>query len=126
MQLRRLQLRHTLVLRKRNIYRKFLMQSTMQLLQRALELHTASELARRIGVARQTFTNAKAVGNLSPAVAGAVADELGEDTMGWVAIAALEAERDSACKARVVRAAQKWRRLSDSTRQPRAPSLFEA
>ena len=90
------------------------MQSTMQLLQRALELHTASELARRIGVARQTFTNAKAVGNLSPAVAGAVADELGEDSMGWVAIAALEAERDSACKARVVRAAEKWRRLSIS------------
>ena len=102
------------------------MQNTMQLLQRALEQYTAAELARRIGVARQTFTNAKATGNLSPAVAGAVADELGEDSMGWVAVAALEAERDSPCKARLINEAQKWLRLSDSTRQPRAPSLFEA
>ena len=102
------------------------MQNTMQLLQRALEQYTAAELARRVGVARQTFTDAKARGNLSPAVAGAVADELGEDSMGWVAVAALEAERDSPCKARLINVAQKWRRLSDSTRQPRAPSLFEA
>ncbi len=87
------------------------MQNTMQLLQRALEQYTAAELARRIGVARQTFTNAKATGNLSPAVAGAVADELGEDSMGWVAVAALEAERDSPCKARLINVAQKWRRL---------------
>ena len=87
------------------------MQSTMQLLQRALEKHTAAELARRIGVDRQIFTNAKTRGNLSPAVAGALADELGEDSMGWVAVAALEAERESPCKARAIRAAEKWRRL---------------
>ena len=87
------------------------MQSTMQLLQRALALHTAAELARRIGVARQIFTDSKARGNLSPAVAGALAEEMGEDSMGWVAVAALEAERDSPCRARMIRAAEKWRRL---------------
>lgn len=103
------------------------MNSTMQLLQRALEQYTAAELARRIGVARQIFTNAKTNGNLSPMVAGAVAEELGEDSMGWVAIAALEAERDSPCKARLVCAAQKWRRLSDTTKAPALNySLFEA
>jgi len=94
------------------------MLNTMQLLKRALELHTASELARRVGVARQTFTNAKTAGNLSPSVAGAVADEIGEDVISWIAIAALEAERDSVCKARVVRrTAQTWRRLSATTMQ---------
>ena len=36
------------------------MQNTMQLLARALEQYTAAELARRVGVARQTFTDAKA------------------------------------------------------------------
>lgn len=98
--------------------------STMQLLQRALEQYSAAELARRIGVARQTFTDSKARGNLSPAVAGAVADELGEDSMGWVAVAALEAERDSACKTRVIRAAQKWRRLSNSSNEKGQAPLF--
>ena len=103
------------------------MNNTMQLLQRALEQYTAAELARRIGVARQIFTDSKARGNLSPAVAGAVADELGEDSMGWVAVAALEAERDSPCKARLVCAAQKWRRLSNTTQAPALNySLFEA
>ena len=45
------------------------MQNTMQLLARALEQYTAAELARRVGVARQTFTDAKARGNLSAAPA---------------------------------------------------------
>ena len=103
------------------------MQSTMQLLQRALEKHTAAELARRIGVDRQIFTNAKTRGNLSPAVAGALADEMGEDSMGWVAVAALEAERDSPCKSRAIRAAEKWRRLSNANdKPPPQMPLFQA
>ena len=36
-------------------------------------------------------------------MAGALAEELGEEAGPWMVIAALEGERDSACKSRMVR-----------------------
>ncbi|EER61086.1 hypothetical protein AcdelDRAFT_1343 [Acidovorax delafieldii 2AN] len=79
------------------------MQTTMNLMDMALAQHPAAEWARRIGVTRQTFTNAKMRGNLSPAIAGALAEELGQDVKEWIVVAAIESERDSPCKARMVK-----------------------
>jgi len=42
-------------------------------------------------------------GHISPAIAGALAEELGEDAAEWIVVAALESERDSACKDRMLK-----------------------
>jgi hypothetical protein len=71
------------------------MRQSIELLQRALEKQTLSAWARDFNVVPSTFTNAKRVGRLSPALAGNLAIELGEDPRDWIAIAAIEAEKDS-------------------------------
>lgn len=86
------------------------MQTTMELLGQALEKDHAAAWADRLNITRQTFSNAKRVGRLSPALAGNLAIELGADPEHWVAIAAIEAEKDSALLARLKAAAEKWRK----------------
>lgn len=54
---------------------------------------------------------AKKQGRLSPALAGNFAMELGEDLEHWMAIAALEAEKDSELLARLKKRSNIWRRL---------------
>jgi len=49
-------------------------------------------------LSRQSIHNAKYRGNLSPAIAGALAEKLGLPVDQWIVIAALESEKDSACK----------------------------
>lgn len=79
------------------------MKSTMNLLEKALENQPAPYWTQRLNLARTTLATAKVRGHLSPAIAGALAEEMGEDSQKWIVIAALESERDSACKTRMVR-----------------------
>lgn len=79
------------------------MQSTLNLLERAIAQHPAPYWSERLKLSRNTLATAKLRGHLSPAIAGALAQEMGEDPKEWIVIAALESERESACKARMVR-----------------------
>ena len=79
------------------------MQTTMNLLDTALKLHPAPYWHQKLKLSRNALHSAKHRGNLSPAIAGALAEELGQPVKDWIVIAALESERDSACKARMVK-----------------------
>lgn len=79
------------------------MQTTMELLEAALKKKNATEWATHLKLSVNALRTAKHRGNLSPAIAGALAEELGEDPQKWIVIAALESERESACKSRMVR-----------------------
>ena len=74
------------------------MQTTLNLIEKAEEVKNLSVWARELGLSRQSIHNAKYRGNLSPAIAGALAERLGEPVDQWIVIAALESEKDSACK----------------------------
>lgn len=74
------------------------MPQTIQLLNRALEKQTLSAWARAFDISPSTITNARSRGRLSPTLAGNFAINLGEDATKWIAIAALEAEPESAYK----------------------------
>ncbi|WP_368921469.1 hypothetical protein [Comamonas aquatica] len=79
------------------------MQTTLELLNAALKVKNASAWAAQLKLSENALRTAKHRGNLSPAIAGALAEELGEDPQKWIVIAALESERESACKSRMVR-----------------------
>lgn len=79
------------------------MQTTIELLERALSSQPATYWTKRLNLARNTLATSKVRGHLSPAIAGALAEEMGEDAQRWMVIAALESERESACKSRMVR-----------------------
>lgn len=78
------------------------MQSTMNLLDAATAKQDLSAWARDLGLTHRALYTAKYRGHLSPAVAGALAEQLGEDVDRWIVIAALESEKDSKCKTRMV------------------------
>lgn len=78
------------------------MKKTADLLKKALSQEEMPYWTKKLGLARQTLHTAKVRGRLSPAIAGALAEELGEDSDAWIVIAALEGERESACKSRMV------------------------
>ena len=77
--------------------------NTMQLLDKALELQPAPYWHKKLNLSRNALHNARLRGHVSPAIAGALAEELGEEAEKWIVIAALESERDSACKSRMMR-----------------------
>ena len=77
------------------------MTSTIELLQRALEKKSASDWSRDYNITPGTFTNAKTRGRLSPLLAGNIAIDLGENPDHWMAIAAIEAERESPLRDRL-------------------------
>lgn len=79
------------------------MKHTMNLLETALEMKNVAEWTKELGLSKQALYNAKERGHLSPAIAGALADVLGQDPRDWIVIAALESERDSACKTRMMK-----------------------
>ncbi|WP_288254881.1 hypothetical protein [uncultured Hydrogenophaga sp.] len=87
------------------------MQSTMTLLERALEIKTAPEWARELKLHRNALHNAKQREHLSPAIAFTLAEEMGQDAKEWALIAAAESEKDSACKARMLKTLSKLRKL---------------
>ncbi|WP_313605798.1 hypothetical protein [Comamonas jiangduensis] len=79
------------------------MQTTLELLNAALKIKNSSAWAAQLSLSENALRTAKHRGNLSPAIAGALAEELGEPVEKWIVIAALESERESACKSRMVR-----------------------
>ena len=79
------------------------MKTTADLLNKALEQQPATYWTKKLKLARTTLATAKCRQHLSPALAGALAEELGEDVEKWMLIAALESERESACKDRMLR-----------------------
>ena len=85
------------------------MQTTMNLLDRALEMKSVQEWHAKLGLSRNTLHTAKIREHLSPAIAGALADEMGEDAKEWIVIAALESERASSCKEKML---QKFMRIT--------------
>lgn len=87
------------------------MQHTLELLDRATQIKSIPEWTRELKLSRNAINNAKNRGHLSPIVAGALAVEMGEDATKWIAIAALELERDSACKERMLREINKGLKL---------------
>lgn len=79
------------------------MQNTMNLLDTALTMNPAPFWTEKLKLSRGALHTAKTRGHLSPAIAGALADELGQDVKNWIVIAALESERESACKNRMLK-----------------------
>lgn len=79
------------------------MQTTMNLLDAAVKVQDLAAWARELGLTKQTLYTSKYRGHLSPAIAGDIASKLGEDVDRWIVIAALESEKDSACKKRMVK-----------------------
>lgn len=83
------------------------MQTTMDLLDKALQSEPVPFWYRELNLARNTLHVARSRGHLSPAIAGALAEKLGENVDRWIVIAAMESEKDSACKERMVKRIQK-------------------
>lgn len=83
------------------------MQNTMNLLDTALKMEPLPYWHRQLNLGRSTLHNARKRGHLSPAIAGAIAKHLGEPMEKWVCIAALESEKDSACKTMLLKEAGK-------------------
>ncbi|MGJ7546135.1 hypothetical protein [Variovorax sp. LT1R16] len=80
------------------------MQTTMNLLASALKVEPSiATWTKRLGLSAQALYNARDREHLSPAIAGALAEEIGQDPRDWIVVAALESERDSACKERMVK-----------------------
>ena len=79
------------------------MQTTMNLLSEAMKVKGLSDWADDLGLSKRALYTAKDRGHLSPAIAGALADELGQDVKNWIVVAALESERESACKTRMMK-----------------------
>ncbi|BEP50579.1 hypothetical protein [Variovorax sp. V116] len=79
------------------------MQSTLHLLDAAIKVQGLSDWAAKLGLSKRALYTARDRGHLSPAIAGALAEELGQDAKEWIVVAALESERDSACKTRMVK-----------------------
>ena len=75
---------------------------SIDLLEKALEKASLYEWTTILGLHEQSLYSARRRGNLSPAIAGALAERLGEPVEKWIVIAALEGERDSACKERML------------------------
>jgi len=74
------------------------MTHSIELLNKALEIKTISEWARTLNIVPSTITNARRIGRLSPTLAGNFAINLGENPTQWIALAAMEAEPESAHK----------------------------
>lgn len=79
------------------------MQTTLNLLDEAMKIQGLSDWAAKLGLSKRALYTARDRGHLSPAIAGALAEELGQDARDWIVVAALESERDSACKTRMVK-----------------------
>lgn len=79
------------------------MRKTIELIAMAEEKQDLSAWAQKLGLTKRALYTAKYRGCLSPAIAGALAEDLGEDAAAWMVIAALEGERESACKTRMIK-----------------------
>jgi hypothetical protein len=87
------------------------MHTTMELLDAALSIEPPSFWHKELNLGRSTLHTARSRGHLSPAIAGAMAEKLGKPVESWVYIAAMESEKDSACKERMRKRAANFRSL---------------
>lgn len=87
------------------------MPATANLLKQALQIKTKPEWARTLGLERSALHKADTRGHLSPAMAFAIAEEMGQDAREWALIAAAESEKNSACKTRMMKALSGARKL---------------
>lgn len=90
------------------------MHNTMDLLAAALQRKHAAQWANDLNITRQVFSMAKKAQRLSPALAGNLAIELGESPEHWIAVAAIEAEKESPLLARLRKSQGSWRKRRDS------------
>ena len=88
------------------------MQSTMELLSKALDVKRASRWCEQMDLDISTLAQAKKRGRLSPTLAGNFAIELGESPEHWIAIAAIEAEKESPLLERLRKSQAHWRKRS--------------
>lgn len=79
------------------------MENTMLLLDKALQIKPAPYWTAKLELSRNALHTSKMREHLSPAIAGRLAEFLEEDVERWVMIAALESERDSACKTHLLK-----------------------
>lgn len=87
------------------------MRSSVDLLTKAEAREPVPYWTKKLALARNTLNNSRQRGHLSPAIAFALADELGENPMEWAVIAAAESEKDSACKRRMLKTLGAVRKL---------------
>lgn len=88
------------------------MQNTMELFNRAMTVQpSAKAWCDKLGISRNVLAVAKVRGKLSPALAGNLAIELGEDAEHWIAVAAIEAEKESPLLQRLKKRQEIWRKL---------------
>ena len=73
------------------------MTNTLELLDKAEQVKPIPEWVRELKLSRNALNNARSRGHVSPAIAGVLAEKLGENVDQWIVIAALESEKDSAC-----------------------------
>jgi hypothetical protein len=79
------------------------MNQTMKLLEKALEKQSIPAWTKELKLSRDVLAQSKNKGHLSPTLAGAIAESIGLDAITWIAVAAIESARDSACTARMKR-----------------------
>lgn len=87
------------------------MPQTIDLLNKALEIKTASEWARLFNIVPSAITNARRAGRVSPGLAGNFAIELGEDAEHWMLAAQLESKQETQLMDRLRAAKPEWRKL---------------
>lgn len=86
------------------------MQTTMELFEKALTVKHASAWARDYNVTPEAFSMAKRQGRLSPILAGNIAIDLGEDAEHWIAVATIEATKESELLTRLKKRGNIWRK----------------
>ena len=74
------------------------MQTTLNLLEKALKIAPMPVWAERLHVHRNALRNAKNAGHLSPVLAGNLAVELNETPARWITLAVIEGEKESPAK----------------------------
>lgn len=79
------------------------MQTTLNLLERALQVRPMPEWTERLHVHRNALRNAREAGHLTPILAGNLALELDEDPTKWITLAVLEGEKSSPAKDHLIR-----------------------
>lgn len=95
------------------------MQTSITLLERALQGRRYVDLADAIGVHHTAIANSKKVGHLSALLAGQIAVFLNEDVPKWMAIAAVESAREGKAKRQLMRALEPHVKSSLNTGQIR-------
>lgn len=87
------------------------MQTTMNLLEKALKVQRAAAWARDLNITEGAISVARKRGRLSPTLAGTLAEKLHEDAIQWTAVAAMEAEPESPLKMALAKRLQNMRNL---------------